>query len=526
MRAADGASRAGWTILKVVEMRLRFVVLMVGTGLVFGYWDTLANHFEKWSRPTRGAAKVVGGLEYYCPMHPSVVLATSASCPICGMPLAKRALGDAVALPEGVLSLVRMTPGQVAQAGVKTVAVGFRRRDERMTTVGSISFDESRRFQVASNARGSLCLDRVYASSEGVTVQAGQRLADLYGYDMAQAIRVYRDAVVAREAAPADNLPATPLGDPKERVDLAIQGLKVLGVRQNQIEAIAAGSLSSELLPILAPISGHIVRKSIQEGQYVSEGQFLFEIVDLSRVWFVAQVFEDQLGRVEVGRRIEATIPTFPGEVFTGRVALIAPTLDPTTRTAAVRFEIDNPGHRLRPGMYATVTLNLAPESREAKEPTTCPVTGLRLGSMGNPVETEVDGRTIRLCCEGCIAKLKSNPAAYLPRPGTSSEDVVLSVPESAVVDTGSHKIVYVESAPGVFEGRSVDLGPLSGGDYPVLAGLASGERVAAAGAFLIDAESRLNPGATVAKKPASDVAEPLASTSRLRGGREPRLQP
>ena len=507
-------------------MRLRFIVLMVGTGLVFGYWDTLANHYEKWSRPSQAAAKVVGEVEYYCPMHPSVVLATSASCPVCGMPLAKRALGDAVALPEGVLSLVRLTPGQVAQAGVKTVAVGFGRREERMTTVGTIGFDEGRRFQVASNARGSLCVDRVYASSEGVTVQAGQRLADLYGYDMAQAIRVYRDAVAARDAVPASKPPATPLGDPKERVDLAIQGLKVLGVRQNQIEAIAAGALSSELFPILAPISGHVIRKSVQEGQYVSEGQFLFEIVDLSRVWFVAQVFEDQLGRVEAGRRIEATVPTFPGEVFTGRVALVAPTLDPTTRTAAVRFEIDNPGHRLRPGMYATVTLNLAPESREAKDPTNCPVTGLRLGTMGKPVETMVDGRTIRLCCEGCISKLRSNPATYLSGPRTTSEDVVLSVPESAVVDTGSRKVVYVESAPGVFEGRAVDLGPLSGRDYPVLAGLAPGDRVAAAGAFLIDAESRLNPAATVAKRSASDVAEPLASTSRLRGGREPRLQP
>ncbi len=92
----------------------------------------------------------------------------------------------------------------------------------------------------------------------------------------------------------------------------------MLGVRQEQIDALTAGSPSSELLPLLAPISGHVVRKVVYEGQYVSEGAVLYEVADLSRVWVVARVFEDQLGRVEVGRRVDAAVPTFPGEVFPG----------------------------------------------------------------------------------------------------------------------------------------------------------------------------------------------------------------
>src|SRR5262249_15542109 len=161
------------------------------------------------------------------------------------------------------------------------------------------------------------------------------------------------------------------------------QGLKVLGVRQDQLDALTAGRPSSEVLPLLAPISGEVVRKVVYEGQYVSEGAVLYEIADLSRVWVVAEVFEDQLGRVEIGRRVDALVPSFPGEVFPGRVALIAPALDPVTRTAAVRFELDNPGNRLRPGMFATVTLSIAPALRVSRKQSTCPVSGLGLGSMG-----------------------------------------------------------------------------------------------------------------------------------------------
>src|SRR5262249_31221873 len=142
----------------------------------------------------------------------------------------------------------------------------------------------------------------------------------------------------------------TPLGEPEERVRLAVEGLKVLGVRQDQIDAIAADDGPGARLPVLAPINGHVVRKDVYEGHYVPEGAVLFEVADLGRVWVDAQVFEDQLWRVEVGCPVEATVPAWPGAVFSGRVTLIAPVLDPASRTAAVRFELDNPDHRLRPG--------------------------------------------------------------------------------------------------------------------------------------------------------------------------------
>jgi Cu(I)/Ag(I) efflux system membrane fusion protein len=117
---------------------------------------------------------------------------------------------------------------------------------------------------------------------------------------------------------------------------------------------------------------------------------------------------------------------------------------------------------------------------------------------MGAAVSVEVDGRKFSVCCEGCVSKLRAAPKKYLDdgRRQTAITDRVMSVPESAVVDTGNKTIVYIETTPGVFEGRAVVVGPRLGDSFPVLDGLAPGDRIAAAGAFLIDAETRINPAA------------------------------
>jgi hypothetical protein len=321
-----------------------------------------------------------------------------------------------------------------------------------------------------------------------------------------------------------------------------------------------------------------VLKKNIVEGKFVQEGQAMFEIADLETVWVKARVFEDEVGLVQMGQAVEATVEAYPGQVFPGKVEFVFPHLDPATRTVEVRYDLDNSGHRLRPGMFATVTLKtpvartpmfaalhsggpmgvrtgLTAEEQKicpvegaelgtmgppvaaevggqkvwtccdacppkikadparylakltasasgttkvmtAQEQKLCPVTGARLGSMGDPIAVDVEGRKVWLCCDSCPPKLKANPAKYLAKlaPAPQAQDAVLTVPESAVIDTGKDKIVYVEAEPGVFEGRKVVVGPRSGDLFPVLEGLAPGEKVATTGAFLIDAESRINP--------------------------------
>lgn len=515
-------------VIKVVELRLRFIALLAATALVFAYWDYLWNRYDKWMRPESSHRHVAAsGVEYYCPMHPQVLRDEPGSCPICGMPLSKRKKGEKESLPEGVASRVALAPFRVKQAGIQTALVSYTPLEETLTTVGTVEFDERNLKNISSKIRGMARVEKLFVNFNGVDVAAGEPLAELYGAELYQAIRELllvskRTQGTAARGAGVDS---------QELIRLASEKLRLMGVTQAQVDEILKNGKADFKLPIVSPIGGHVVRKDVVEGQFVSEGQAMFEVADLHTVWVKAQVFEDQIGLVRVGQSVEATVSSFPGQTFPGKVAFIQPHLDPQTRTVEVRYDLDNPGHKLRPGMFATVSIKtpvaetpmfrdriaasrpaggaLHLASLTAAEQKTCPVTGAKLGSMGDPIPVEVDGKKIWTCCDACPPKIRANPAKYLAKLAPPPKDGVLSVPESAVVDTGALKLVYVEAEPGVYEGRRVVVGPRSGDRFPVLDGLAPGEKVVAAGSFLVDAESRLNPAT---RGHAPDAGAPAAS--------------
>ncbi len=533
---ADEVPMSRWQkfrlVVKVVELRLRFIALMAITGLAFAYWDTLWNYYDKWMRPAAERHAAVSGIEYYCPMHPQVVQDEPGSCPICGMPLAKRKKGEKTTLPAGVTARVELARFRIKQAGIKTAQVGYAPLAQTLTTVGNVGFDERRLATIPSKVAGKSRVEKLYVNFTGKMVHAGEPLAELYSPELHQAIQ---ELLIAAQRAGQDTQVRTAagralLGDRRELVHLSAEKLKRWGITQGQIDEIIQNKRSDFTVTVLSPISGTVVKKNIVQGQEVSESFPMFEIADLNHVWIQAQVFEHQMGLVREGQEIEATVEAYPGQKFPGNVEFLLPTLDPSTRTVEVWFGLENPGLRLRPGMFATVTLKTpvaempafqtrfaaTPRpgheghlvSLTADEQKNCPVTTLKLGSMGDPVPVEVEGRKVWTCCNACPPKLKAQPAKYLARLEPPPQDEVLSVPESAVIDTGSRKIVYVEAEPGVYEGREVVLGTRIGDRYPVLEGLAPGERVAATGAFLIDAESRINPGTA----PASPEASPGGS--------------
>jgi membrane fusion protein, copper/silver efflux system len=506
-------------VVKVVELRLRFIALMAVTGLAFAYWDTVWNRYDKWMRPVAEQHAAVSGIEHYCPMHPQVVQGEPGSCPICGMPLARRKKGETPALPDGATARVQLTASRVKQAGIETADVSFAPLMETLTTFGNVGFDERRLTTISSKAAGKSRVEKLYVNFEGREVRAGEPLAELFSPELHQAIQEL--LTIARRDEPAvpqvqSAAVRSLLGDRREMVRLSAEKLKRWGITQAQIDEILAQGKSDFTIPILAPIGGTVVKKNIVEGQEVPEGFPMFEIADLSHVWVQAQVFERQLGLVHEGQAVAAIVEAYPGQTFRGVVAFIQPILDPATRTVQVRFDVENLGRRLRPNMFATVTLqtpvadtpgfqakfaavtrsqhNEHTTSRTVDDQENCPVTRAKLGSMGDPIAVEVEGQKIWTCCTACLPKLKAQPAIYLARLEAPPQGEVLSVPESAVIDSGSRKIVYVEVEPGVYEGREVVLGARIGNRFPVLEGLAPGEKVAAKGAFLIDAESRLNP--------------------------------
>ncbi|MCA9183441.1 MAG: efflux RND transporter periplasmic adaptor subunit [Planctomycetales bacterium] len=503
-----------WFALRMIEVRLRFIAVLVAIGLTIGYWETLQNYWDRYTKPSvTTASHVDQGTEFYCPMDPSVVrdsLEPNGSipkCPICGMPLSLRKKGEAMELPPGVVGRVSLSPNRVKMAGIRTSQIGLRPMVRSIRTVGVVAYDESHQSQIVSRFGGYI--EKLLVDQTFVEVKQGDALAEIYSPELYTAVQ---------ELKIADHVPNSNLAQ------IAREKVRLLGIEDQEIDAMLRSDNGKYRVVVRSPTSGFVIKKMVQQGATVTPGQTLFEVADLSQVWIEADIYERDLSLIQLGQEIEATVEAYPDQTFSGMVSSIYPELNPVTRTNRVRFEVDNPQRMLRAGMYAAVTLstpiqqtepfhtmlassNTAPADTQtaiAKQ-AVCPVTGAKLGSMGPPLAVQADGATVYLCCAGCKSAVAKEPHKYVSRMRTVSNEAVLSVPETAVIDTGEQKIVYVEREAGVYEGVEVQLGPKSNGYYAVISGLLPGDQVAAAGAFLIDAETRLNPAASASYFGASD---------------------
>src|SRR5207244_1316060 len=134
---------------------------------------------------------------------------------------------------------------------------------------------------------------------------------------------------------------------------MARQRLRLWGIEDDQIKEILKAGKPMTHLTIRSTISGHVIKKYQVEGEYVEEGARLYDVADLSTVWIEAQVYEDEVAFLQADLPVSATAKSFPNREFRGKLAFLHPHLDTGTRTLKVRFDMDNPHHQLRPGMYA-----------------------------------------------------------------------------------------------------------------------------------------------------------------------------
>ncbi len=324
---------------------------------------------------------------------------------------------------------VKINPERIQMLGVRTEAVGRRSMARTVRAVGTVAADERRIGVVNPKFEG--WIEKLLVNTTGQSVRRGEPLLEVYSPDLVLAQREY---LIARAAA-ADMAQADAMarGNAKAIADAALSRLKNWDISADQLARLQRTGTATRTLTLRAPIDGIVMEKTALEGMHFAAGDMLYRIVDLSTVWLLADVFEQDLAQIRPGEAAGITVQAYPGRVFEGRVAFIYPTVNAQTRTAKVRIELPNPALLLKTDMYATVEI-AAPADSAA----------------------------------------------------------VLAVPDSAVLDTGTRQTVLIDRGEGRFEPRAVKLGARADGYVAVLEGVAEGEKVVTGANFLIDAESNL----------------------------------
>jgi Cu(I)/Ag(I) efflux system membrane fusion protein len=390
---------------------------------------------------TAGGRKV---LYWYDPMQPGTHFDHPGKSPFMDMELVPKYADEAA--PQGnpatAGATVELSPQEVSAAGVATAEVRAAPVYRVVRAAGLLGTDETKLVHIAARVAGRL--DRLHLDFTGETVRRGAPIYSIYSPDLVASGREYALALenLARARAGGD---AGYVQSAESLAQAARERLALWGIDGDQIDRVARTHQPEVDLTVRSPISGTVLEKKVVQGQYVTEGQDLYLLADLSSLWLSAKVYEQELGGIRTGQLAVARFAAFPGREFQGRIRFIDPVLDPATRTAGVRIELPNPGGLLKPGMFANAELRV---------------------DLGRG----------------------------------------LAIPRSAVIDTGVRQVVYVQQAPGRFVGREVRLGPPAGDQVQVLAGLAAGERVVTSANFLIDSQSQLATGQSIQWGGASEV--------------------
>lgn len=338
---------------------------------------------------------------------------------------------DYVAVYEGedpqLDGAVSISVAKVQKLGVKSEAAAKRMLDATIQVTGRIEVDERRTYAIAPKFEG--WVERLYVNSTGEAVGRGQPLFDVYSPELVSVQREY--ALAAQGAARVENADEDTKAGMKQLAEAGLTRLKNWDITDGEIKQLTSGKFRRNLT-YYAPVSGIVLEKKAVQGMRFMPGEALYQIADLSQVWVLAEINEQDIALIKAGSRAKVNIPAYPAKTFDGKIAFIYPTLNSSTRTVQVRVELANPDGLLKPAMFANLSL---------------------------PV--------------GSGAK-------------------VLTVPTSSVIDSGTRQIVLMQLAEGRFAPRTVKLGR-RGVDYiEVLSGIAEGEQVVTSALFLIDAESNL----------------------------------
>jgi membrane fusion protein, copper/silver efflux system len=361
-------------------------------------------------------------LYYVDPMHPAYKSDKPGIAPDCGMklePVYADEHDSASSARAGIIQIdaykqqligIHVAPVEASSSGAHEVHL-----------TGRVAVDESRVYRVNAGVDG--WVQQTFGDSVGIQVKKNQQLATFYS----------RELWAAQQSFLAGTLGSYPSKEPSQGGVAVADRLRNLGVSEEQIKELSERRQSSSTVSITSPADGFIEMRNISPGEKFEPGAEFYRIVDLSKVWIVAEVFENDTQFYRPGMLATLTLPQ--GKKLHARVGDALPLIDPATHTFKLRLDADNPGFALRPDMFVDVTFS------------------------------------VRL------------PAG-------------LSIPSDALIDTGSTKHVFVESGPGIFEYRVVETGWHYGDRIQVVRGLRAGDRVVSEGTFLVDSENKIEASA------------------------------
>jgi Cu(I)/Ag(I) efflux system membrane fusion protein len=324
---------------------------------------------------------------------------------------------------------VKISIDRIQKLGVRTEQVGMRALTRTVRAVATVQADERRLHIVAPRFEG--WIERLHVNTTGQAVRKGDPLMDVYSPDLITAQHEY---LIARRGTKDVEDGGLEIQAGMERLtESALQRLRNWNISEADLQTLRQEEHIRQYLTLRSPVNGVVLDKPVIQGQRFMAGEMLYQIADLSRVWMLADVFEQDLAMIRTGQSATIRVEAYPDEIFTGEVTFIYPMVNPETRTARVRIELPNPQELLKPAMYGKVEFV-----------------------------------------------------------SIQRKDSVLVIPESAVLDAGTRQSVLVDLGEGRFEPRPVKLGKHANGYVEVLDGLKAGEMVVVKANFLIDAESNL----------------------------------
>jgi len=465
-----------WTLRALVTASLLSAIAAGSLGYFLAQ-----RHGKEGSSADHATPTTQGTEKYQCPMHPTIVQDHPGDCPICGMRLVKMQ-SNSVATPDSAtpapsvthgerkvsfyrspmdpkqtsptprkdemgmdyvpvyadeisdnappvagLAAIDIDPSRQQLIGLSTAEAKLSKVGGAWRTVGRVVIDETRVHH--ANLKVGGFVERIYVDFIGMQVYKGQPLFSLYSPELLAAEDEYLLALRTRGILGTAD--ANPDLENDTLVNASRRKLALWDLPEKTLDQIAQTRHSTKTVTFYSPATGVITKKDVVQGMKLDAGAMPYEIVDLSTVWVVADVYESELRFVKVGMPATLMLNAYPNREFKGKAVFVDPMLDPTTRTVKVRLTFPNPTKELKPEMFGEVVFKGVPH----------------------------DGVT---------------------------------VPIDAVIDSGTTHVVFVAAGNGKFRPRMVRLGDTDDTQVEIVSGLNAGESVVTRANFLVDSESRL----------------------------------